>query len=205
MKNVTIENIWAFNFVVGDGVDIPTYVIVGFVQRDQFNQQHQNNDIFYRPSVVNAQCIIGSENFPDARITCNYSFDNYSEAYAEIVSCFRHLAKDNFLQPYITQKCFITSIKYPDDNPGYNLYVFDIRHYQDYSSVQPIKVRFDYRPAVPAATNLIGYGLFLTNKLMSVSSDGQSKGKLIQVKHKVFITSLFFFSVKLVVFSKASL
>ena len=32
------------------------------------------------------------------------------------------------------------------------LYVFDIRYHQDYSSAQPIKVSFDFRPAVPAAT-----------------------------------------------------
>ena len=59
---------------------------------------------FYVPSVVNAQCIVGSEKFPDARIKCNYAVDKNSQAYGEFVSCFRHLAKDNFLQPYITKK-----------------------------------------------------------------------------------------------------
>ena len=43
------------------------------MQRDQFNQQHQNNDTFYRTSVVNAQGVIGSEKFPDAGINCNYA------------------------------------------------------------------------------------------------------------------------------------
>ena len=62
MKVVTNENNWTFALGVGDGIDIPIYVTVGFIQRDQFNQQHQNNDTFHRPSVVNAQCIIGSEN-----------------------------------------------------------------------------------------------------------------------------------------------
>ena len=69
------------------------------MQKVQFNQQHQNNDTFYRPSVVNAHCIIGSEKFPDAGINCNFAFDKFSQAYGEIVSCFRHLAKDNILQP----------------------------------------------------------------------------------------------------------
>ena len=54
MKDVTTENNWTFELSVGDGIDVPIYVIVGFMQRDQFNQQHQNNDTFYRPSVVNA-------------------------------------------------------------------------------------------------------------------------------------------------------
>ena len=59
------------------------------------------------------------------------------------------------------------------------IYVFDIHHHQDYSSAQAIKVRFDFRPAVPAATNLIGYALLLTNKLVSVSSDGQRQFDLV--------------------------
>ena len=65
------------------------------------------------------------------------------------------MAKDNILQRYITQKDFITFNEKANDNPGYNLYMYDIRHHQEYSSAQPIKVRFDFRPAVPAATNLI--------------------------------------------------
>ena len=67
------------------------------MQRDQFNQYHQNIDIFYIPSVVDAQCIVGSEKFPDAGIYCNYAIDKYSQAYGEFVSCFRHLAKDNII------------------------------------------------------------------------------------------------------------
>ena len=41
MKNVTTENNWTFGPVVGDGIDVPVYVIVGFMQRDQFSQHHQ--------------------------------------------------------------------------------------------------------------------------------------------------------------------
>ena len=149
------------------------------MQRDQFIQQHQNNDTFYRPSVVNAQCNIGSETLPDAVINCKYAIDKYSQAYAEIVSCFRHLSEDKNLQPHITQKDLITSKNYPVVNPGYNLYVFDIRHHQDHSSAQPIKVRFHFRPAVPAATNLIGYALLLTNTKISISSDAQRQFDLV--------------------------
>ena len=173
LKDVTTGNKWTFELGVGDGIDIPINVMVGFMERDRINQQHQNNDIFYRPCVVNAQCIIGGDNFPDAGINCNYAIDETLQAYAEIVSCFTKLAKNNFLQPYLTQKDFITSNKYPDGKPGYNLYVFHMRHHQDCSSAQPIKVRIDFRPAVPAATNLIGYAILLTNKLVSVSSNGQ--------------------------------
>ena len=127
---------------------------------------------------MNTQCIIGSEKFTDAGRACNYAIDKKSQAYGEIVSCFRHLAKDNILQPFITQKDFIT-IYYPDANPGYNLYAFDIHHHQDYSSAQLNKVRFDFRPAIPVSTILIGYALLLTNKLVSVSSDGQRQFDLV--------------------------
>ena len=58
MKGVNTEKNWTFELGVGDGIDIPIYVIVGFMQRDQFNQQHQINDTFYRPSAVNAHCNI---------------------------------------------------------------------------------------------------------------------------------------------------
>ena len=66
-KDVTTENNWTFELGVGDGIDVPIYVIVGFIQRDHFNQQHQNIDTLYRPSVVIAQSIIGSEKFPRCR------------------------------------------------------------------------------------------------------------------------------------------
>ena len=51
MTDVTSENNWTFELGVGDGIDVPSYVIVGFVQRDQFNQQLQNNDAFFLDQV----------------------------------------------------------------------------------------------------------------------------------------------------------
>ena len=115
------------------------------------------------------------------------------------------MAKDNILQAYITQKDFITSNNYPDGNPGYNLYVFDIRHHQDYSSAEPIKVRSDFRPAVPAAANLIRFALLLTNKVVSVSSDDQREFDLVSVVYLFSITSLFSFIDNFAFFIKVSL
>ena len=102
MKDVTTENNWTSELVVEIGIDNPIQVKIGFLQRDQINQQHQNNDTFHRPRVVKAQCITGitgSEKDPDARKNCKYAIKKNSQAYDEIVSCFRHLAKDNILQP----------------------------------------------------------------------------------------------------------
>ena len=67
------------------------------MQRGQFNQLHQNNVTFYRPSVVNAQAIIGSEKCLGAGINCIYAVEKQSQAYGEIVYCFRQLAKDKIL------------------------------------------------------------------------------------------------------------
>ena len=173
MEDLTTANNWTFQLCLGDVIDIPIYKIVGFMQRDQIIQQHQKNDKFYRPSVVNAQAIMGSKNFLDAGKNCSYAIDKYSQAYGEIGSCFRHLAKDDILQLYITLKDFKTSNNYPDGNPGYNIYVFYFHHHQDYTSTQPIKVRFDFRSTVPAPTYLIGYALLSTNKKISTSSDSQ--------------------------------
>ena len=55
------------------------------MQRNQFNQQHQKNDTFYRPSVVNDQCVIGSENYTDAGINCGYAIEKYSQAYGKLL------------------------------------------------------------------------------------------------------------------------
>ena len=59
---------------------------------------------------MNAQGIIGSEMFLDAEMNCYYAIDKYSQIYGEIVSCFRNLAKDKILQPYFTQKDFVTLV-----------------------------------------------------------------------------------------------
>ena len=74
MKGLTLENDGTLELGVGDSVTLPMYIIVGFVQ---FNQQLQNNDTCYRPSVVKAQCIIGSEKVPDAERNCKYAFDQH--------------------------------------------------------------------------------------------------------------------------------
>ena len=109
MKDLTTENNWTFELGVGNGIDIAICIIVGFMQRDQFNQQHRNNDTLYRQSVVNAQPILGSEKYTDAGNNCGYAIAKHSPAYGKVVSCFRHLAKDDILQPFITQKDFVSS------------------------------------------------------------------------------------------------
>ena len=57
----------------------------------------------------NAQIIIDSEKYPDAGIIFDYAIEKKTQAYWEVVSCFRQLAEDNFLRPYFTENIFWTS------------------------------------------------------------------------------------------------
>ena len=86
---------------------------------------------------------------------------------------------------------------------GYNLYVFDIRHQQLLTASQPIKVEIIFDGVVPNDVNR--YALVLTNKLVSVNSDGQKHFDLIEAIFNFFITMSFSFLVNFVIFSKVSL
>ena len=128
-----------------------------------------NNDTFYRPLVTSTQCIIGTEKYPDSGILLNYNDDDYSQGYGQIKEAFRALTKDNLLQPYISENDFRSSND--GNNIGYNIYAFDIRNQKNFESCQPIKVEFKFAGVIPAG--IYGYALVLTNKLISISSDGQ--------------------------------
>ena len=86
------------------------------------------------------------------------------------------MTKDDILQPYITDDNFRTSNAAANDI-GYNLYVFDIRYQKYFTNSQPIKVEFKFDGVVPNDIN--AYALVLTNKLVSISSDGQRHFDLI--------------------------
>ena len=123
----------------------------------------------YRPLVTSAQCIIGTEKYPDSGISLNYNDDDYSQGYGQIKEAFKALTRDNILQPYISEDDFRSS---NDDNDiGFKIYAFDIRYQNNFESFQPIKVEFKFDGVVPAG--IYGYALVLLNRLISISSDGQ--------------------------------
>ena len=169
MKEVNTQNLWTFELGVQEGINVPIWIFVAFQQNDRQNDQELNNDTFYRPLVTSAQCIIETEKYPDSGILLNYNDDDYSQGYGQIKEAFKALTKDNILQPYISQHDFRLSNGVNDF--GYNIYVFDIRYQKNYESSQPIKVEFKFDGVVPAG--IYGYALVLTNKLISISSDGQ--------------------------------
>ena len=83
---------------------------------------------------------------------------------------FRALTKDDILQPSISNHDF-GSANVRADDVGYNIYVFQLQYQQIFAASQPLKVEFKSDVIVPIDIN--GYALVLTNRLLSVSSDGQ--------------------------------
>ena len=176
MKQVNNQNVWNFEIGSQENMNVPIWIIIGFQQQDRQDSQNLNNDTFCRLPVVSAQCIIGTEKYPDAGILLNYNDDEYSQGYHQIKEAFKALTKDDILQPYVCEKDFRSSNAAAND-VGYNLYVFDIRYQKNYTASQPVKVEFKFDGFVPNDIN--GYVLVLTNKLVSISIDGQRHFDLI--------------------------
>ena len=99
----------------------------------------------------------------------NYDDDFYSQGYGLLEEAFRAFPKDDILQPYISDNDFRSSNE--GNNIGYNLYVFDIRNQKNLESARPIEVEFKFSENILAGIH--GYALVLTNRLLSMSSDGQ--------------------------------
>ena len=126
MKEVITQNFWSFELGTQEGINIPTWIFVGFQQNDRQHDQNLNNDTFVRLPVIPAQVVIGTEMYPVSGILLNYDDDDYSQGYGQIKEAFRALTKDDILLPYITETDFRSSNNSID--VGYNIYAFDIRY-----------------------------------------------------------------------------
>ena len=169
MKEVNTQNFWTFELGTHEGVNVPIWVFVAFQQHDRQLDQTMNNDTFYRLPVSSAQCIFATKKYPDSAILFNYDVDDYSQGYGQIKEAFRALTKDNILQPYISEDDFSSDNN--GNNIRYNIHVFDIRYQKNDHSGQSVKVEFKLDTIVPAG--VYGYALVLTNRVVSISSDGQ--------------------------------
>ena len=175
MTEVNTQNLWNFELGTQEGINVPIWIIIGFQQRTRQDSQNENNDTFYRPPVTSAQCIIGTEKYPDSGIFLNYNDDDYNQGYGQIKEVFRALTKDDILQPYISDKDFMSSNN--NNDIGFNSYVFDIRYQKNFQNSQPIKVEFEFSENIVG--EIYGYALVLTNRKISISSDGQRHFDLI--------------------------
>ena len=107
MKEVNTQNLRTFELGTQEGINVPIWIFIAFQQNDRQNDQNLNNDTFYRPLVTSAQCIIGTEKYPDSGILLNYNDDDYSQGYGQIKEAFKALTKDNLFQPYIYQNMIL--------------------------------------------------------------------------------------------------
>ena len=175
MKEVNNQNLWN-ELGSLENMNVPIWIIIGFQQQDGQDSQNLKNDTFCKLPVTSCQCVIGTEKYPDAGTLLNYDDDDYSQGYHQIKEVFKALTKDDILQPYISEEDFRSSNAGAID-VGYNLYAFDIPYQKNYTASQPIKVEKKIDGVVPNIVN--GYALVLTNKLVSISSDGQRHFDLI--------------------------
>ena len=169
MKEVNAQKFWTFELGTQEGINILTWIFVGFQQNDRQHDQNLNNDTFIRLPVISDQVVIGTERYPDTGILLNYDDDDYSQGYGQIKEAFEALTKDDILKPYISEDDFRSSNE--GNNIGYNIYAFDIRYQKNFENSQPVKVEFIISENL--AAGIYGYALVLTNRLASISSDGQ--------------------------------
>ena len=76
MKEVNTQNLWNFELGTKEGINVPIWIIIGFQQSDRQISQNEKNDTFYQPPVTSAQCIIGTEKYPDSGILLNCDDDD---------------------------------------------------------------------------------------------------------------------------------
>ena len=156
-------------------MNFPIWIIIGFQQQDRESQQNLNNDTFSRLPVISAQCIFGTEKYPDAGILLIYNDDDYSQGYGQIKEAFRALTKVDNPNCFITDHAF--KLSNDGNDIGYNFYVFGINYQKSFAKSQAFEIKFKFDGVVPADTN--GYDLVLTHKLVIISSDAQRPFDLI--------------------------
>ena len=128
MNEIKNQKLWIFELGSQESMDIPIWIDIGSQQQDRQDSYNLNNDTFCRLPVVSAQCLIGTDKFPDAGVSLNYDDDDdYVQGYHQIIEAFRASTKNFILQPYISEDDFISSNVRPDD-VGYNLNIFGERY-----------------------------------------------------------------------------
>ena len=175
MNEANTQNLWIFHLGTQERATVPIRIFVIFQQSDREHDQTLNKDTFVRLPVKSAQCVNGTERYPDTGILLNYDDDDYSQGYTQVKEVFTALTHDDMLQPYISQKDFRPSND--GDDVGYKIHAFDIRYQKKFESSQQIRVEFKFSEDIPAG--IYAYGLVLTIRLSSISSDGQKVFDLI--------------------------
>ena len=142
MHEVKSQKVWQFQIGTQESKNIPIFIKIGFQQEDRENSQNLKKDTFCILTVTSAQCIIGSEKYPDGTILLNYADDDYSQGYGQIKEAFRTWTKGVVFKPYTSEHDFRSSNE--GNNIGYSLYVFDIQYQKNFEFAQLIKIKFKF-------------------------------------------------------------
>ena len=78
-KEVNTQKLWNFQLRTQERINILIWIIVSFQQRARQDSPKFTNDSFYRPPVTSAQCIIGTEKYPDNSRLSNCDDDDYCQ------------------------------------------------------------------------------------------------------------------------------
>ena len=108
-----------------------------------------NNDAFYRRPVTSAQCITGTEIYPDSAILLNYNDDYFSQGYGQVKEAFKALTKETILRPNISEDDFRSPSV--GDNIGYNIHSFNIRYQKILKALHRLTWNLDFRNNFPLA------------------------------------------------------
>ena len=133
-KNVPNATNFLFDLGMESGMERPQYIIVGF-ENNNVNEQTHDASTFHLMNVTECYCKIGSEFYPEDRMSINYGTNNYNEAFKEIVSFNKDYNGLPYkIKPYINHRTFKSS---------YRIYVFDTRYQSDHIGPQPIQLNFN--------------------------------------------------------------
>ena len=76
IKEKVTQNFWIFDLETHKGINVPTWITVGFQRTDRQVSQNLNHDTFHRCPATSSQGIGATEKYPDAAFLKNYDDGN---------------------------------------------------------------------------------------------------------------------------------
>ena len=113
------------------GKNIPSWVAVGFMETNKFDEKTRDNSAFDWLPVSSAFCRFESDSYPDTFMNFGFLRNNFDQRYYGIYYFSEKLTKDGVIELFID----IYSL-----GRSYNFYVFDIKNRKSYIAAETISV-----------------------------------------------------------------
>ena len=124
-KRTLNNGTWTFELGIESGKKIPSWVIVGFMESDKYDEQTRDNSASDWLPVSFAVCRLGSGRYPDNYKIFDYPKTNFHECYYGIENFFLKQTEDRVIKLLVDINLF---------RRNYNFYVFDISNKRPYCS-----------------------------------------------------------------------